>query len=162
MIFSIQFYGFFAIPTWFTYVVFIHIDLASIRTNTVSLSNTNSFICTSTNKNSDATIFVTSTVNAILTNSTTDHFISTRTPVIIASTGSADSSDYQSDKSAAIYPIILSSVGGGLLGLCFILCIVGLLLKRRKFYKSNKQANKFTIVTPMNSLFHRYAIYQLL
>ena len=51
-------------------------------------------------------------------------------------------------------PLILTSVFGSLLGLCFIACIVGLMLRRHK-KKYQYKAGRFTSVR-LNSVFQRY------
>ena len=51
-------------------------------------------------------------------------------------------------------PLILASVFGSLLGLCFIACIVGLMYKRHK-KKYQFKTGRFTLAR-LNSVFQRY------
>ena len=85
----------------------------------------------------------------MITSSTIDH-----TPVITNATSVTNSSDHLSSRTVIAYPVIVSSVVGGLLGLCLILCIVGLLI-RIKFNRKRKTSSKFAL-SPINSLFYRY------
>ena len=83
----------------------------------------------------------------MITSSTTDHI-----PVISNATNSFD---HLSSRPVIAYPVILSSVAGGILGLCFIVCIVGLLLKRKVNRSRNHKINTCTF-SPVNSLLYRY------
>ena len=122
----------------------IYADFPSQSNGTVgSNNNTNSLICNVTNDDND-TIFITSTIDVMITSSVINH-----TPV---TTNATNSSDLSSSRPVIAYPVILSSVAGGLLGLCFIVCIVGLLLKR----KLNRKHIKTNTFSPVNSLFYRY------
>lgn len=85
----------------------------------------------------------------MITSSTIDHPISGSTPII------TNGSDHLGSKTAIGYPVILSSVAGGLLGFCFIVCIVGLLIKV-KLNRKRKSSSKFAL-SSINSLFYRYA-----
>ena len=139
------------------YLLF-YADFAPTSTNTVgSNSNTNSQICSVNNSNdttNNATNFIISTTDVVITSSTTDHLFSGSTPIITNNaTRATNNSDDLSSRSGTHYPVIVSSVAGGLLGLCFMLCIVGLLLKRKLTRK-----HKTDTFSPVNSLFYRYTI----
>ena len=84
----------------------------------------------------------------MITSSNIDH-----TPVTTNVTSATNSFDHLSSRAVIAYPVILSSVAGGLLGLCFIVCIVGLLLKRK--CKRKQKTHKFSPVAA-NSLFYGY------
>ena len=117
---------------------------------------TNSLACSITNRSNDIkdnTTFITSTADVMITSSITDHPSSSSSSSSSTSTiiNATNSSDYLSSRLAIAYPIIASSVAGVLLVLCFVGCIVGLLLKRKLNRK--QKANTFS---PVNSLFYRY------
>jgi len=127
-----------------------------ITDNTVGSNDnsTNNLICNATN----TTIFNTFTTDAIV--STTTYESSNWT--VITSTASnilnaTINSDYASNRSPAVYPVVLSSVAGGLLGLCIIVCIVGLMLKKK--FGNRKPDNT---LESFNSLFNRYIVNQLI
>ena len=86
----------------------------------------------------------------MITSSTIGHPISGSTPII------TNGSDHLSSGAVIGYPVIISSVAGGLLGLCFIVCIVGLLIKI-KLNRKRKTSSKF-VLSPISSLFYRCAM----
>ena len=111
---------------------------------------TSSLACSITNRNNDIkdnTIIITSTTDVMITSSITDHPSSSSSSGIDVTTFANNS---ESSRPAIAYPIIASSVAGVLLVLCFIGCIVGLLLKRKLNRK--QKSNTFS---PINSLFYR-------
>ena len=55
---------------------------------------------------------------------------------------------------AAKTAVILSVVFGGLLGLCLVVCIVGVLMKRKCRRKRKTKSGKFTSAV-FNPVFHR-------
>ena len=124
---------------------------APTSTNNVEFDiTTNSLACSITNRNNDIkdnTIIITSTTDVMITSSNTDHPSSSSSS---SGTNATNSSDYLSSRPAITYPLIASSVAGALLVLCFVGCIVGLLLKRKLNRK--QKANTFS---PLNSLIYR-------
>ena len=119
---------------------------------TIDNNSTTNHVCSviSSNDNTNnATIFVTSTTDVIIS-STSDHPFSGSTPII--TNNATNNSDYLSSRPVIAYRVILSSVGGGLLGSCIMLCIVGLLVKRKPTRKHKIKTGTFS---PVNS---RYAL----
>jgi len=138
-----------------------------ITDNTVgsNSNNTNNLICNATNgdtENSNTTIFNTFTTDAIVSTTTYESsnwtvITSTASDILNTTINNTNSSDYASNRSLAVYPVILSSVAGGLLGLCIIVCIVGLLLTK----KLHKRKTDNTLES-FDSLFNRYIFNQLI
>ena len=120
--------------------------------------HTNSFTCNDTNNTdniNNVTILITNTADVSHVTITSSSWIP-----IITSTGNGtpitnnnnSDIDHLNNKSVISYPVIVSSLAGGLLGLCFIGCVMGLLL-RRKLHK--KHASTINILSPINLLFDR-------
>ena len=131
-----------------SYLIIYYVD-TSIRT-TDSVTSNNTLICNLTSSNDDINYSaVTSTIDATMTSTTINHPISSNTPYNnFNTTSTTNSSDHLSSKPVIAYPVIASCLAGGLLGLCFIVCIVGFLVKR-KLHKTNS-------TSPVNLLFDRY------
>ena len=133
-----------------------------------NINITNDFICYMNNNNNATTNTSVCITNSSIIDSATpslsgtynisESTISSKTHIIITSTSISTNnittnSDFPRKKSVVI-PVLLYSLTGGLLGLCFILCIVGLILKR-KYKRRNKTKVPEVSLTPCNPSFHR-------
>ena len=129
--------------------MYLYLDFPSRSSSIGSDNTTNSNVINSTDDVNKATVFITNMIDVTITNSNTNHPISSRTPNNTFNTTSAtNSSDYLNRRT-----VIISSLAGGLLGVFFIVCIVLLLLKR-KLHKNHKNIGKFTL-SQNNSLHQR-------
>ena len=128
----------------------------TLRNSTIgSNGSTYSHICSVTDSIddiNDSTVFITSTtdIDVIITSSTTIHPISSS--ILIDTSYATNTSGYL-DSRPTIYPIILSSLAGGILVVFFMVCIVVLLLKR-KLHRRHKNNDNFTL-SPTDSLLNR-------
>ena len=134
----------------YTVIYIYYVDTSLRTTNSVTSNNTS--ICNLTSSNDDinnSAVTTTSTIDVTMTSTTTNHPISSNTPYNnFNTTSTTNSSDHLSSKPVIAYPVIASCLAGGLLGLCFIVCIVGFMVKR-KLHKTNS-------TSPVNLLFDRY------
>ena len=129
--------------------MYLYLDFPSRSSSIGSDNTTNSNVINSTDDVNKATVFITNMIDVTITNSNTNHSISSRTPNNTFNTTSAtNSSDYLNRRPVIAYLVIISSLAGGLLGVFFVMCIILLLLKR-KLHKSHKN------ISPNNSLLHR-------
>ena len=128
----------------------------TLRNSTIgSNRNTNDYICSvsdSIDDINDSTVFITSTTDVAITNSTTIHPVSIRSSIPINTSGATNTSGYLNSR-LTIYPVIVSSLAGGILVVFFMVCIVVLSLKR-KLYRRYKNNDNFTL-SPTDSLFNR-------
>ena len=92
------------------------------------------------------------------TYSTIDDTISSKTYIIITSTNiSTNNSDFSRNKEVVI-PVLLYCLTSGLLALCFIICIVGLICKRKHTSGSKAKVPEF-LLTLCNPLFSRSLVH---
>ena len=117
---------------------------------TGSNGSPNNYICSVTDSTNDSTVFITSTTDVTITSSTTIHPISSRIPI---DTSDATNTSGYVDSRPTIYPVIISSLAGGILVVFFMVCIIVLLLKR-KLYRRHKNTDNFTL-SPTDSLLNR-------
>ena len=123
--------------------------------NTMMTDTTSNMICQTTESNvvrNTVSAYLTSTYNAVFTNTIIDdvHGI-TKTPMI-TSNDMKNNSNF-SRKGQSSLPVLLSSVAGGVLGLLFIVCILFLILKRK--YKPGKEDLPNNPLSSHNILFKR-------
>ena len=125
------------------------------KNNTVGFNKTDSsYICHATNNTdeiNDSTFLITSTTDIIINNSTTVYPISSRIPSNTSDV--KNTSQYLNSSSITPYPLIVSSLVGGILIAFLIVCIVVSLLKR-KLHRRHKRNDNF-IHSPTDLLFNR-------
>ena len=102
------------------------------------IANTNSTI-TSTVSSAIITTAITTTTNTIVTET------------VITNGAKNDASHYDGNVA-----VLAASISGGILGLCLIVCLIGIILLSRR-YLAKQSIKSYGFVKKRNSLFNRYA-----
>ena len=96
--------------------------------------------------------------NSTITSTVSSAIITTTTNTIVADTVITNGTKNDVSRYDGRVAVLAASISGGILGLCLIMCLIGIILLRRR-YLAKQSINSCGFVKKRNSLFNRYVYF---